>query len=104
MTMPTATCLEMVRFRLQPGITDEAFLSLNAATAAFLNSQEGFGRRLLSKGPEGTWADLVEWESLTLAQKASERIMTEPSLAPFMNAIDPESILMDHLEIALRIG
>ncbi|MCA3572625.1 MAG: hypothetical protein IOC86_01830 [Aestuariivirga sp.] len=103
MTKPTATCLEMVRFRLQPGITDEAFLSLNAATAAFLGRQEGFNRRLLSKGPDGVWTDLVEWESLPLARQASEQIMADPSLAPFMNAIDPGSILMDHLVIALRI-
>jgi hypothetical protein len=104
MTKTTANCLEMVRFRLQPGITEEAFLSFNAATAAFLARQEGFSRRLLSKGQDGMWTDLVEWESLVLARQASEQIMAEPSLAPFMNAIDPASILMDHLEIALRIG
>jgi hypothetical protein len=104
MTKPTATCLEMVRFRLQPGITEEAFLSFNAATADFLGRQKGFSRRLLSKGSDGMWTDLVEWESLALARQASEQIMTERSLGPFMTAIDPGSIMMDHLEIALRIG
>jgi len=103
MTNAATSCLEIVRFRLQPGVTDEAFLAAAAASASFLRRQSGFRRRALSKGPDGIWVDHVEWESLAQARTAMEQSMTEPALASFMNAVDPESMMMDHLEIAQRI-
>jgi hypothetical protein len=103
MTNTAPTCVEIVRFKLLPGVTDEAFLAANAATVDFLKRQGGFRRRVLSKGSDGVWTDVVEWQSLALAQQASERIMAEPALVPFMKAMDLESVMMDHLDIALRI-
>ena len=103
MTTTQPTCLEIVRFKLLPGVTDEAFLATNTATVDFLKRQGGFRRRVLSKGSDGVWTDVVEWENLALAHKASEQLMVEPALAPFMKTMDPESVMMDHLDIALRI-
>jgi len=103
MTTAQPTCLEVVRFKLLPGVTDEAFLATNAATVAFLKRQAGFRRRVLSKGSDGMWTDVVEWENLALAQEASKQIMVEPSLVPCMKSMDLESVMMDHLDIALRI-
>jgi hypothetical protein len=103
MTTAQPTCLEIVRFKLLPGVTDEAFLASNAATVDFLKRQGGFRRRVLSKGSDGVWTDVVEWENLALAQQASKKLMVEPSLVPFMKTLDMESVMMDHLEIALRI-
>jgi hypothetical protein len=103
MTTAHPTCLEVVRFKLLPGVTDEAFLATNAATVDFLKRQGGFRRRVLSKGADGVWTDVVEWENLALAHQAAKQLMTEPALGPFMKAIDPESVMMDHLDIALRI-
>ena len=103
MTTAQPTCLEVVRFKLLPGVTDEAFLAANAATVDFLKRQGGFRRRVLSKGADGVWTDVVEWENLALARKASDQIMVEPSLVPFMKTMDPQSVMMDHLDIALSI-
>jgi hypothetical protein len=103
MSKPAPSCLEIVRFRLVPGMAEEAFLEAAAASADFLQRQTGFRRRVLSKGADGGWTDHVEWESLALAQQAMDRSMREPTLAPFMKAVDPESMMCDHLEIAQHI-
>jgi len=103
MSNPIPSCLEVVRFRLLPNVAEEAFLDANAATAAFLRRQAGFRRRVLSRGADGGWTDHVEWESLALARQAMEQAMQEPALAPFMKAVDPETMLCEHLEIQQRI-
>jgi hypothetical protein len=98
------TCLEVARFRLLPGVAEQDFLAANAATAGFLRGQAGFRRRVLSRGSDGAWTDHVEWESLTHAQEAMQRAMSEPALAPFMKAVDPGSMMCEHLEIAQHIA
>jgi hypothetical protein len=101
---PSPACLEVVRFRLLPAVSDEAFLTVNAPTAEFLRQQQGFCRRVLSRSTDGTWTDIVEWESHALARKAADQLTLEPSLVPFMKAMDPESVVMDHLDIAMQMA
>ncbi len=104
MTITAPTCLEVVRFRLLHGVAEKDFLAANAETARFLRRQAGFRRRVLSRDAAGGWTDHVEWESLSHAREAMERAMSEPALVPFMKAVDPGSMMCEHLEIAQHIA
>lgn len=80
MTTAQPTCLEVVRFKLLPGVTDEAFLAANAAMPDVLKRHGGFRRRVLSKGANSAWTDVVKWENLALAHQAAKQLMAEPAL------------------------
>lgn len=88
--------LEMVSFRLMPGVTEPAFLAAAGATAAPLRDQPGFLGRRLTRSDDGVWSDLVLWSSLPEALAAAEVMMAEPTFGPFMAAIDMSTISMRH--------
>jgi len=91
--------IENVRFRLNAGITPEAFLEANTAVEAWLASQSGFVSRSLSQGEDGEWLDHVEWATMAAAKAADAAMMQEPRLAPFGMAIAPDSITMRHHQL-----
>jgi len=65
--------IEIVSFRVKPGISDEAFLKPNEPVEAFLRAQSGFVGRHLSKNDDGQWFDHVEWASLEQAHAAAQK-------------------------------
>ncbi len=87
---------EIVTFRLAGGVSDAAFLAAARATEAFVRSAPGFRARRLTRGSDGTWTDYVEWSGRAAAEAAAARIMADPGAAPFMAAIDPESVILRH--------
>ncbi|MCX7299723.1 MAG: hypothetical protein NTX73_04970 [Rhodobacterales bacterium] len=95
-TTTTARVAEVVTFRLRQGITTAEFLVANATTAAILAVTPGLISRNLSAGPDGRWTDHVIWTDQASAQAAAQTIITDPRVAPFMSAIDPEGMDMRH--------
>ncbi len=101
----TPTILEVVTFKLADGITDEAFLSSSSEMEkAFLCSAQGFVSRTLSKDKEGNWIDSVQWSNLKDAQGAAEKAMKVEEAAPFMQAIDFNSVQLKHWTIMKRLN
>lgn len=88
--------VEIVRFRLAPGVSRDTFLAAAAATMPALCRFEGFVGRTLSEAEDGSWMDHVQWESAALAQRAMEQSMTTEALLPFLQAIDPESLVLTY--------
>lgn len=99
----TAPVMEVVTFRLSPGMDEAAFLAAARGTEEALARQPGFIARRLLKGEDG-WTDLVEWQDLAAAETAAGAMMADPAFAPFLAAIDPESIAMSHPAIRWRMG
>ncbi|MCT8159756.1 hypothetical protein KVX96_06605 [Pseudoruegeria sp. SHC-113] len=88
--------LEIVTFRLTEGTSDAAFLTAASALRPFLAASSGFRNRRLTKGADGSWSDVIEWQDMATAQAAAARIMTEPGVAPFLSAIAEGSVTMRH--------
>jgi len=95
--------IELVRYRLAEGVTDDAHLKAAAAVLPFLCAQPGFVRRVLSKGESGVWIDYIEWETKELAGAAAERAQGEPAFSPFLQSIKPEAMDFSYLDIRLRM-
>lgn len=96
MTYPLT--VEIVQFRLKPGVEDMTFVAAAAAMLPDLRAVPGFVRRELLRGDENLWVDLVHWRSLSEALAAMDVMMTKPSARPFMAALDESSIVMHHLQ------
>ncbi|AZO03331.1 MULTISPECIES: hypothetical protein [unclassified Mesorhizobium] len=92
--------LEIVTFRLKPG-TEAGFVANNRVMTDWLARQPGFLARHLGKREDGTWVDVVRWQSLDQAQAAADRIIAEIGDSEAMQAIEPASVVMSHAEIAL---
>lgn len=97
----TTHAIECVTFRLAAGVEDKAFLEAAEAVHALLGAHDGFVRRNLSKGEDGTWLDYVEWRSLAIAQAAASELPSRPEFGPFMQAIDPKSVTMTYYALTL---
>lgn len=103
--MPQAKVIEVVLFELKEGVSPEEFIASATATEEKVRQYSGFIKRQLSQGENGHWVDLVWWESLEEAHHAAENIMKDTSCAPFMQAINPDTIQMLHLNpVTIAVG
>jgi hypothetical protein len=95
---------EIVTFRLAGATPEAGFLEAARATGPLLAAAPGFVSRRLSRGPDGTWTDHVEWSSFAAAEAAARAIMSNPAAGPFLAAIDPASIVMRHEALVWTLG
>ena len=69
--MKSRFTVEWAQFRAAPGVDEATLLRASRdLQLEFLDRQDGFVRRELLKGPDGTWADLLYWESRDAADRA----------------------------------
>jgi heme-degrading monooxygenase HmoA len=94
----TNPVLELVIFKLNPGVSDEVFISALEATTKDLERQPGFIRREARKDPDGTWVDLVYWQSRDQALEAMNASQGFTSMAAFAAAADFQNAQMLHLD------
>ena len=94
---------EIVSFRLKNGTDRATFLTDARATAPLLQRTDGFIRRALSEGDDGTWTDIVYWSSMEAAKSAAEHVVRHPDFAPFGAAIDGPSVAMRHERVAVNM-
>ena len=92
--------LEIVTFRLKPG-TEAGFVANNGAISDWLARQPGFLGRHLGRREDGTWVDVVRWQTMEQARASADRIMAEIGDSAALQAIEPASVDMNHAEIAL---
>jgi hypothetical protein len=86
-----APVLEMVLYRLQPGVSSETILALSDEIQGWLEQQPGYLRRQLFRAEDGQWLDLVYWASMAEAVTASQQIFTQPFAANFGNIFAPDA-------------
>jgi hypothetical protein len=96
--------MEIAKFRVTAAFDHASVLERAASIEPWLRKQPGFVRRsLVGPDDEGTWTDLVHWESKASALSAAEAIGKAPELGGFMEMIDGDSVSMQHLAIANTI-
>jgi Antibiotic biosynthesis monooxygenase len=93
--------LEVSKFRLVPGTDEEAFLEAAEETqSGFLGQQEGFASRDLLRADDGSWMDIVRFETSEAAQAAFEGFAGHPGVKTFESMLDPSSVSMTHWAVA----
>jgi hypothetical protein len=96
--------MEIVTFRLNPGVTDKAFLDAAKGTEAMVAAQPGFLHRSLRRDGTGLWTDVVAWQSLAQAHAAAAMLTDDPAFAPFGGAIDFNTIQISHTPVLWQMG
>lgn len=89
--------LELVTFKLVPGVTEDQFVAANEQLSAWAKRQPGFVSRNLSFDEKNdTYIDVVYWESLAAAELANEMAMTSTECAPMFGMCQPDSVKLVH--------
>jgi hypothetical protein len=88
--------VELVTFRARAGVTSEQVISAAEQVNLFLKSQPGFLSRHLGVTDDGTWYDILYWESRDHVTAAMAKVESSPHCPVFFGLIDP-----DHDSMAL---
>jgi hypothetical protein len=90
--------VEIVIFHLQPDVTNEDFQASVDATTTLLETQSGFISRTVGQSESGEWLDILYWDSVESAKKASAVFQTDPAGQRFSEYLNPQGIQVFYLE------
>ena len=94
--------LELVIFKLKPGVTREELLATNDALSNWARQQPGFISREQAYDAQGDrWIDLLWWQTIEDAHAASEAALSSESCAPMFALIDEATIQMIHADAVI---
>lgn len=96
-SMPIAdtAVVEVVTFKLKPGVTAEEFRPLDQEVERqYAMKQPGFVSREAAAGDKGEWLVIVHWRSAQDADASMAGFASAPAAAPFMSKIDSSSFSM----------
>ena len=96
--------IETVTFKLEDGVSKEAFLGTVKFATEFVMSRPGFLSRRLSCAADGTWIEHIEWETIEDAQGAATAIWQTASVEPFLKCISGPSAKLTHSELEVSVG
>jgi hypothetical protein len=95
--------LELVLFKVKPGVTREQLLATVDEVSRWALSQPGFISRDLSYAAEqDRWIEVVYWATLADAQAAAKAAEGSEQCAPMFSLIDMESMEFMHGVPAIR--
>lgn len=96
--------IELVTFRLARGRADgQAFVDANASVNDWLKRQPGFVSRHLAERDDGSYLDIVFWQTHADALAASNKMVEEMAQSEAMTMIDPMGLDMSHGTIRLSV-
>jgi len=89
--------LEWTPFRLKPTVDQQSLLAASETLQReFLSAQPGFVRRLLLRAGDGSYVDLIWWNSMEAAEGAMTKAASSPSWCEY-------SVLMNDAESDARM-
>jgi heme-degrading monooxygenase HmoA len=92
--------VETAQFRARPGVSDEQLLKASQeAQDGYLGKCRGFVSRELLKSEDGSWLDIVHFETLEAAQSAAKGFQGNQSTKALEDAIDPATARMSHYRV-----
>jgi hypothetical protein len=87
--------IEIVKLKPARGVTEQEFLAASDRFEEdYMRKRPGFIRRTLLRGDDGTWAVLVDWDTVANAQASMDAFPNDPASAPFNAVIDPATFEM----------
>lgn len=83
--------VQIVKFKLKPDSSREAFLELTEQMIAWLKSREGFIAYELYEGSE-FWSDRIAWENEKFAQDGLSEFLTTPFAKQIISLVENDYI------------
>ena len=97
----TKHTIETVTFKLNTGVSREAFIGAAQAISVFASNRDGFISRRLSCNDDGLWIEHIEWGTLDAAKSAAAEIGNDPTLGSCMQMIDGPSVELNHTTLEI---
>lgn len=95
-----ARTIEIVTFRLKPGVTDEQFVeATQVMEREALGVLPGFLDRDTGPSQDGDWVVVLHWESPEAAQNSMDKFLANPNTKPFMALVDEPTFKMKRYEL-----
>lgn len=92
---PTAKVIEVVTFKLKPGVTPAEFRAIDQDVATkHVSKQAGFVSRESAAGDAGEWLVIVHWRSAKDADASMASFEKAAAAATFMSNIEASSMVM----------
>jgi hypothetical protein len=92
--------IEIVNFRLNDGITDEAFIAETMHMERdFLGKLHGFLDRDTGKSASGDWVVVLHWASAEDAQASMDKFVGNEGTKAFTSKIDMSTFTMTRYEL-----
>ncbi|OUR94082.1 hypothetical protein A9Q81_14915, partial [Gammaproteobacteria bacterium 42_54_T18] len=96
--------IEMVSFKLNDGVSPAVFIKASEELDNWVGQQSGFEYRALAQQEDGTWVDIVFWQSQAHAQQAGDAFMTAKESQNMMACIDKNSVVMQHMPVMASLS
>jgi hypothetical protein len=91
--------IEIMKFRLAPGISEAEFLSADRRLQhEFAYQQPGLLRRTTARGEDGGWVVIDLWRSAADADACAARWDSDPVVAAFMAQVDGSSVTTERFQ------
>lgn len=90
--MQQGQVIEVVVFTPAAGYSQDDVARVLRLMHDTVQSMPGFIDRQAGVSAEGQWVDLVWWQSLELAERGSNSIMSDAELAPHFVVFDPNNV------------
>lgn len=85
--------VEIAPFKVIGGVDEKALLEASAEVQTnFLKKRSGFISRLLLKGKDNRWMDIVLWANQQEAEEAAKVVMNDPVCLKYFKLMDPASL------------
>jgi hypothetical protein len=95
-----AKTIEIVNFRLNPGITDDEFIAETMSMERnFLGKLQGFLDRDTGKSADGEWVVVLHWASAEDAQASMDKFVGNEGTKSFTAKIDMSTFRMTRFEL-----
>lgn len=88
--------IELVLFKFKAGVAEADGVKAMESLNGFVSQQKGFISRKFSKKEDGSWVDLVFWQTMEDARKASELVMQSPLCVEAFKVIDDANMQFMH--------
>jgi hypothetical protein len=96
---PAAKVIEVVTFKLKPGVTAARFRLVDREVEAqHVSRQPGFVSRESAAGENGEWLVIVHWRSAADADASMASFEKAPAAARFMASLDASTMWMRRFE------
>lgn len=97
------TAIEMVSYKINGQTSDEQVDQAQQKINEFCMQQPGFIYRSVSQNDDKTWFDIVYWQNMDAAQKASAAFESSPVCGDVMAIVEEGSVSMTHMNVNTEI-
>lgn len=89
--------IQVARFKLRDGVTDEAFMEAERAIRdGRIRQQPGYLGRETARGEDGEWLVLIRWETKENSEAWSPIFRQDPDGQTFAGCLDFTTMHQDH--------